>query len=260
MLHHLYLCLAMASLLSLPTIGFAQPTAGKLQPDRIDVGTLCVGARVEASVRVFLAGRDTNGLTVKTDLPAFVEVRRTELGKQNYGNDGTSAVCDVFLVFDTTTAGNFKGKLGLFVGEQHVEIPLAARVVEPTKGSRRVLIAETPFHRFSTDDAAVFEPWLKLVERAGLDVSYLDVERDQPVLQDVDLSDFDVVLLSGEGVFFITERDFAKLKKFVYGGGRLIVGANAFFQNTVAKANEFVSHYGLQLADEEPQQQRLVEI
>ena len=247
--HQLHLCFAMASLLSLPMVGFAQPDAGKLQPNRIDVGTVCVGARVEASVRVVLAGNDIPGLTVKTDAPAFAEVRRTELATRNFGND--RAVCDVFLVFHTTITGDFKGKLGLFVDEQHVEIPLAARVVERTKSSRRVLIAETPFHRFSTDDAAVFDPWLRLVERAGLDVSYLDVERDQPVLRDLDLSSFDVVLLSGEGVFFITEKDFVKLKKFVYGGGRLIVGANHFFQNTVAKANEFVAHYGLQLADEE---------
>jgi hypothetical protein len=252
MLHYLKRCLAMASLVALPTVGLSQPVAGKVQPNRINVGTVPVGALVEASVRVLLSGDDVTGLTARTRAPAFAEVRRTELGTQSYGNLGTFVHCDVFLTFDTTTPGDFKEKLDLFVGDQHIEVSLAARVVESGKGSRRVLIAETPFDRFSCDDAALFDPWLRLVERAGLDVSYLEVDRGQPVLRDLHLSSFDVVLLSGEGVFFITDNDFLKLKKFVYGGGRLIVGANHFFQNTVGKANDFVAHYGLELADEEP--------
>src|SRR5262249_6781250 len=47
-------------------------------------------------------------------------------------------------------------------------------------------------------------------------------------------------------------KDFDKLKTFVSNGGRVIIGANAFFAGTVEKANEFLATFGLRMSDVEP--------
>jgi hypothetical protein len=225
-----------------------QPVFDKLQPDKLNVGTIYVGATVEASVRLFFKGGDATRLRVSTQAPPFVAVTQTSLGTENYGM-ADFIFCDVFVSFDTREPGAFNDAIEIKVGETQVAVPVAREVSEAGSGLTRVLIAETPIQRFSTMDASVFDPWLALVKSAKLDVSYLEVDRQNPVLRDVELSKFDIVLLAGEGVIRAQEGDFRKLKTFVYRGGRLIVTANAFFRNTVEKANEFVTHYGLKVND-----------
>ena len=144
------------------------------------------------------------------------------------------------------------GTLTVQVGQKPVEIPVSANVIEQDPDATRVLIVETPFCRFSTSNASIFEPWLKLVKDAKLDVSYLEMDPALPVLRDLDLSGFDVVLLGGTGIFSARDEDFEKLKPFVASGGRIIVTANYFFRGTVEAANRFVVPLGLKMTDTEP--------
>jgi hypothetical protein len=228
----------------------AQPVAETLQPDKVNVGRVYVGATVEASMRILFKGDDLAGLRVAAEAPPFSRVTRTDLGTQKYGS-GERIFCDVWLSFDTRQPGLYRDTIEVKVGPTQVAVPVAGEVLEAKPGLRRILIAETPFQRFSTADSSHFEPWLKLVESAGLNANYLEVDRESPVLRDVDLSRFDVVLLAGTGVIYAQESDYQKLKTFVYRGGRLIVTANCFFRNTVEKANEFVTHYGLRMNDDD---------
>ena len=230
----------------------AEPVAGNAQPDRIDFGKIFVGATVEASARIFFERNDATGSSADVHAPPFVQILRTQFGTQNYGNRGTHRVCDVFMAIDTSAAGELKGDVEVEVGGNRVRLPVAARVAEPKGDERKVLIAETPFQRSATDDASLFDPWLKLVNDAGLNVSCLEVEPEKPVFRDLDLANFDVVLLAGTGLMNVALPDHKKLKRYVYDGGRLILTANYFFRGTVEKTNKIVQYYALDLTDEEP--------
>jgi hypothetical protein len=231
----------------------AQPVAGKSTPDRLNFGTVRVGARVEGSVRILARGNDTTGIAVRVQPPPFVRVTQTRTGTQTYGTAGTFVYCDVLISVNTSVAGEFDGRMTVEVGDQKVDVPVGAHVFEQEPGLTRILIVGTPFHRFSTSHAATFDPWLEIVRSSKLDVHYMEIDRAQAVLQTIeDLSNFDVVLLSGEGIYSARPTDFAQLKPFINSGGRVIVTANAFMLGTVDKANEFVVPYDLKMTDTEP--------
>lgn len=233
----------------------AQLTDAKSQPDHLTLGTVRVGATVEASVRVLIPGDDFTGIESQISPPKFVRVTQTRIGTQQLGNLGNFIYCDVFVSLNTERTSEFNDRLKVRLGGTEVEIPMTATVLEKTPNARRVLIVETPIQRFSTDDATLFEPWLNLVKTAELDVHYLEVDRGRPVLRELDLSNFDVVLLGGGGIFWARDEDFAKLNLFVESGGRAIVAANRFFMGTVAQANKFIVPHGLKLIDVEPEGQ-----
>jgi len=135
-------------------------------------------------------------------------------------------------------------------------VPVTASILEQEAGLSRALIVETPFRRHSTSDASIFDPWLELVKSAKLDVHYLEIDRTLPLLRNLDLSNFDVVLLGGGALPFARERDFEKLKTFVHSGGRVIMTANHFMMGSVAKVNELVVPFGLRMTDTEPAPKR----
>lgn len=234
----------------------AKPAKGSFEsphasPDRIAPGILHVGAIADASVRIFIKGDDVQGLVAKTKAPEFVQIKETKLATQAYGERGTFIVCDVIVSFETTRAGHFEGEIQVKVGDDQVDVPVDVDVLPAADGSTRLLVAGTPFDRFSTDDASLFDRWRELVRSAKLDASYLGVDRDRPVLGDLDLSKFDVILMGPDGVFWSRDEDLDKLKAFVIAGGRVIVTANHFFQGTVEKANKFVVQFGLKMTDVE---------
>jgi hypothetical protein len=111
---------------------------------------------------------------------------------------------------------------------------------------------ETPFSRFSTSDAAMFNPWLNLVSGAHVDVHYLDVRPRSPVLREIDLANIDVVLLGMGGLVNLHDSDINRLRQFTERGGRTILTANRFFVGTVGKANALLVPYGLRMTDTEP--------
>ncbi len=63
-----------------------------------------------------------------------------------------------------------------------------------------------------------------------------------------------------ESPAFVRVEDIKLLKHFVEQGGRTIVAANAFFVGTVAKANELLVPYGLQMTDTESRDRHEFEI
>jgi hypothetical protein len=243
-----------------PSIGWGQPVVGSVQPDALSVGTVRVGATVEASFRMYAAGETTSGLAFKVAPPPFVKIVRTQLGTQQYGEHGTFVVLDVFLAIDTSREGNFSGKIKMQVGEVDGEFDVQARILKQEPGLTRVLIAETPFSWYSTSDATHFDAWLELAAAAKLDVHYLNSVSPDPLLRSLDLANFDVVFLEAGGLIEARPQDFEKLHTFASNGGRVVIAANHFMHGSVPKANEFIVPRGLKLIDDESTNQGICEV
>jgi hypothetical protein len=227
----------------------AQPQAGQAQPDRLPFGTLYAGGTAEASVMVFDGGNNPN-VPVQVAAPKFVKVLRTATEARQFG--GANLVCGtVEVAIDTSAAGELSGELAVTVGKTTAKVPVSATVKPLKPGHARVLVVGTPFERFATGDAKLYAGWTDLVRDAPLDVSYLLVHREKPVLRDLDLRRFDCVLLSAEALFWQTDADVKRARAFAEGGGRVVVTANRFFRGSVPRANEVLDGYGLAMRDEE---------
>ncbi len=229
----------------------AQPKPGQVQPDRLPLGVLRVGAIAEASLRIFVEGDDPKGLVPNIKAPAAVKVLKEHVGVENFGKEDI-IVYDVVLAIDTAKAIKLSGDLEVEVGKQRVRIPISVQVRQPEPGLTRILIVESPFDKYSTSDASLFYAWLGVAASAKLDPQYLLTDDKKPVLRDIDLSKIDVVVMAESGLFHAQETDRKRLTEFVKKGGRLVVSADAFYRGSVAKANELVAPFGLRMVDDEP--------
>jgi hypothetical protein len=243
-----------AALLTLAFVvcpAFGLPKAGQVQPDRIPVGVVRVGAIVEASCMVFEPGKDPMIPFAVVAAPGFVTVRNTEAHHQQFG-PGNDFICGtVEFSIDTSVAGDFAGDITVMLGNAAVKIPVSATVRPAKKGLTRLLVVETPFDRYSTDRGEMFKGWTDLVKDASLDVSYLLVTPGKPVLRDLDLSKFDCILLAESGLISAQTADFKRVRAFAEAGGRVLVAANAFFMGTVDRANAILDGYGIKVINEE---------
>lgn len=228
----------------------AQPVAGEVQPDRLDLGLLHTGATAEASFMVFEAGNNANAkLTVTA--PKFVKVLDTKVHTQQFGPGNNFTCGSVEIAIDTAAAGDLKGEVVVTLGEVTVKVPVTATVKPRQPDRPRVLIVGTPFQQYSTKEGSLFEAWRELVRDAGLDVSYLLVTNGKPVLRGLDLGGYGCVLLSADALCYQTADDVKQARAYAEKGGRVVVTANAFFVGSVKEANRVLDGYGLELADEE---------
>ncbi len=234
-----------------PCVVLADRDFTKSQPDRVDFGAVRVGATIEGSVMVYEDGDDASKVKVDLESPEFVSTKIIRKGAKTYGKYGSKVNVEIGIVMDASKAGEFKGELIATIGGRRVPIQISATILAPMKDSRRVLVAETPFVATSTSDASLFDPWRQLVRSAELNVDYLMVDGDKSVLRDLDLSGYDVILLGQGGVYWIKEPDIARLNKYLFRGGRVIVTANHFFSGMPAKANKITSTFGLEMTDTE---------
>jgi hypothetical protein len=227
----------------------AQPKVGQAQPDRLPLGTLHVGATAEASVMVWAAGNNANA-PVQVTAPKFVKVLGTSTEPCQIAN-ANFVLGTVEVAIDTSAVGELSGDLTVTVGNTTAKVPVSASVKPRKPGLSRLLVVGTPFERHTTQDAGDYRGWTDLVRAAPMDVSYLLVRRDAPVLRDLDLRRFDYVLLSADALSWQTPADVTRARAFAEGGGRVVVTANHFFQRTVPRANEVLAGYGLEMRDEE---------
>lgn len=225
--------------------------AGEVQPDRLNFGRVHVGARVQGSVRIFVDANDARSLKAKVEPPSFVKVNKFDQGTQEYGKGNTKGYCDIAVTIDTAKAGERSAPIVMTLGAHRVEVPVIASIRPRDTQRPRILVADTPFQKFSTSDASLFDPWLKLVADQDLDVDYLEVQRGKSVFDGLDLSGFDGLLLGEMGIIGLTEKDLAAVRVYAKGGGCVIVTANHFFMGTVEKANQLLIPYGLEMKDTE---------
>lgn len=228
--------------------------AAEVQPNAVRFGSVRVGATVEGSIRIFRQGDDASGLSIRVEPPPFLRVEDIQIGSQAFGAN-RRVYCDIWVSVDTRRAGDFSGELRVALGREQVAVPVGVWIRPQMARLTRLLVVQTPFHRFSTGDADFFAIWKDLVEGAHLDVHYLDARPGRPVLRDIDLAKFDVVLLGMAGLTDLTDSNIDRLKRFTEQGGRTIVAANYFFRGTVAKANQLLVPYGLEMTDAESRDQ-----
>jgi hypothetical protein len=224
---------------------------GEFQPDRLNFGRVHVGARVQGSVRIFVDAKDSESKEAKVEPPSFVRVDNVTKGVQEYRKGKVRGYCDIAVMIDTAKDGEFSGLMVMTLGDRRVEVPVAASIRPRDDRRPRILVADTPFHKFSTPDARLFDPWLDLVTRDGLDVEYLAVRGGKAVFDGMDLSGFDGILLGEMGIVGLKAADLVAVRKVADGGGCVFVTANHFFMGSVAKANELLVPYGLEMKDTE---------
>jgi hypothetical protein len=228
----------------------AQPKSGQVQPDHISFGTVHVGATVEASFMVLTPGKDAK-TKLEVKAPIFVKVLRTTTDTQEYGPDNSFVRGSVEITIDTAKVGNLEGQISVKLGKERATVPVSAFVKPQRTGLMRLLVVETPFHRFSTQDGSAFKPWTGLVACSPWDVSYLPCTRGHPVLPNLDVSKTDAVLLGPEAVLSLSSDDVKRVRTFAEAGGLVVVAANHFFVGSPTEANKLLVPYGLEMRDEE---------
>ncbi len=229
-------------------------SAAETTPNALRFGAVRVGALAEGSLRVFVDPADADGPPPRIDAPAFLRVVDVKVGRQQYGN-AVKGYCDIWVSLDTRVAGEYSGDLRIAIGRQQVAVPVGATVRPQMPRLTRLLVVTTPFTRYSTSDATLFNPWLDLVAGAPLDVHYLDA-RPGPVLARVNLKNFDLVLLGMNGLIDLTDSDVKLLRAFMERGGRTIVSASVSFVGTTEGANKLLVPYGLRMIDIDPRSPR----
>ncbi len=237
--------------LARPMAAFAQVAVDTVSPDRLTLGEVYVGSTVEASVRLFFADTDASDARLLVKPPESIRVKWSEVGKQSYGTSGTFTVCDLCVAVDTKAPGRRTGKILVRLGNSHNSVPVDVTILPADPTRTKVLVVSTPIQRFSSNTAKTFEPWLSLVKSARLNVSSLDVRRNERVLHDRDLSDYDVILVGCDGLCLLRDEEVEKLQEFVRHGGRLIVPASYFYRGTVGRANKILKPFGLSMSDTE---------
>ena len=218
----------------------------KLQPTVTDLGTVAVGATVEASFGVFWTDAALAREKALVDAPFGAVVQRIETSAYS-----ERALTQVEFALDTATARDVDATFTVRCGSEKVTVPLRAKVIALPKGGSRVLIAESPFEAFSCDDPAVLDAWRKIVEQARLDVDYRLARPGRATFDVAALSRVDVVLAAEGALTELDDGQVAKLHGFVCGGGRVVVFANAFFQGTVHGANRLSEAFDLRIRDRE---------
>ena len=217
----------------------------KVQPV-VDLGPLAVGAIVEGSFGVYWDDAALAKATAVATPPKGVRVLR--LTTQTYVE---RAMTTVEFAVDTADPGVLDGVFDLRCGTEAASVPMRAEVRAATPGGSRVLVAQTPFETFSSDDPKTFDAWRQLVGSAHLDVDYRLVQRGRPTFDIGALARVDVVLAGEDALLALDDQQVAKLQGFVCGGGRLIVCADAFFMGTVHGANRIAEAFDLAIVDRE---------
>src|SRR5262245_53469470 len=134
--------LAAGCALALAAPVWAQPAVGKVQPDRLPLGTLYTDGIAEASFMVFAPPAEPKP-EIKVDAPKFVKVLGTDTEAREFGDNSFTCVT-VEVAIDTARAGKFDGEIKVTVGEKVSKVAVSATVKERKRGVPRVLVAGTP--------------------------------------------------------------------------------------------------------------------
>lgn len=249
--------------------------AWRIQPDQFPLGTVLKDSRVEMSFGVFSGLRPSpmpsfiTGLPssirkpcewgiesfrslkaksewrLKVEAPDFLKV--DEAGIQFHSSEGPFAFVTVTLKTDRPGRSNGNLVVHLFstaYTTTNILVPVSAIVATAQAlPPRRVLVTETPYECYSTGNGHDFEPLADLVTRLATNGVRVDFRRKLPA----SLSGYSVVLVGGGSLAGSTPAQASALRKFVSGGGRLILAADAFFVPTAPKANGLLGSYGLQI-------------
>jgi hypothetical protein len=270
-----FVLILLSLLLWLPSEGDSAPAPvrWKAQPDSLPLGTVLQGSTVEVTLGclsdlkpppppdwidrlprfaqrpVFRMLRfrtlGQHRWKVRVEVPTFLSLDRSIA--DFHPTLGAFPTAHIRLV--TSQAGNFDGvvtiRLSAHGRDSHVlNIPVKA-TVRPQPARWKVLITQTPFDRYSTEDGSHFTALADLTARLadqGVQVDFLEQIPKS-------LKSYDVVLLAEDSLAGLHRRVRPRIEQFVAEGGRLILAANAFFVGTSSNANLLLASHGLQMED-----------
>lgn len=251
----------------------------RVQPDEFPLGNTLQGSLVEMSLGLFsglnpaplpafftrlpspfrnasewtaerihaLVAKMTFG--VQVDGPVFVDIEHADV--EVHSTQGPFVLISFRL--KTDIPGECRSNMVVHIkggayGSTNVTIPMSVKVIgAAASASRAVLITETPYECYATGHGSDFEPVAALNSRLSEAGVRVDFCRQLPP----SLAIYRVILLGGAELAGLGSAQVAQLGKFVAGGGRLILAANAFFVPTVPKANTLLSPYGLRILDQD---------
>lgn len=219
---------------------------GSAQPGATKFGLVGVGATAEASFGVFWQDASLFDKTATVEAPAGVKVLGVETSKYN-----DRALTQIEFALDTAQARAVDAAFVVRCEGKEVRVPLTADVVVMARGGARVLVADTPFEAFSSDDPAIFDGWRHLVATARLDVDYRLVRRGRATFDVEALRRVAVVVVGCDALWALDAEQVSLLRGFVCGGGRVVLFANAFYSGSVAKANDVCAPFGVRIVDRE---------
>ena len=224
----------------------AQESGVKLQPATVQLGTLNVGAVCEASFGVWWTDLEKQP-NPETALPDGFR----GLGERTYPYQEDTIVTELRFAVPTDEEGEFRREITVVRGDERGTAEVRWVVERTPPGGSRILVAESPFEMYSTDDSAMFDAWRALVARSRLDVDYRLRRKNESPFGPEHLARVDIVLLGESSLTRLTDGDVARLQGFVCGGGRVVLCADAFFRETVAGANRICEPFGLTMVDRE---------
>ena len=211
--------------------------APEIQPERLDFGTVCSGSAVEA--HIVLHG----GLSISSStMPNWVRFDTAWL--DSWGR------WRIDITADTSTVGTHSGTIRIQTDTGEFTLPASISVIKRDSTSCKILWTETPFDGFSGISTALLD---ELIRSHHLDI---DFTREIPCNLDL----CKMIVLEGGAVYNIWQEDVMRLQNFVEAGGRLVVGADAFFRHSVDGLNKIVHTYGFKMLDIEPNCEVDVEI
>jgi len=250
-----------------------RPVTWKAQPDYFPLGTVLQGSSFEMSVgfisdirpsgppswvaqlprwlrRWAVAGigrvravHTKHAWSMEVDAPGYLHVDRAWV--DHHSVHGAFPTVNLHLVGDQP--GDHDGKLTIRLerrGYVPTTMTIPVRVKVLAKPSRwTVLLTETPFERYSTDDGRMFKPLAGITSRLAEQGVRLDFRHDLPK----SLEAWNAILLGGATLACLDTNSTSRLQQFVAGGGRLILCADAFFVGSNSKANDLLNRYGLRM-------------
>ena len=209
----------------------------EIQPERLDFGTVCSDSVVEA--HIVLHG----GLSISSStMPKWMRFDTAWL--DSWGR------WRIDITADTSTIGTHSGIIRIQTDTGEFTLPTSISVIESGSASQKILWADTPFDGFSGMSTALLD---ELIRSHDLDI---DFTREIPCNLDL----YKIIVLAGDAVCNIWREDVMRLQNFVEAGGRLVVGADAFYRTSVEGLNKIVHTYGFKMLDIEPNREVDVEI
>lgn len=225
----------------------AQVRPAPAQAPSLPLGTVYVGSIVEATLTL---RQETTEADPKLEVtaPPFVQVLKQETFLENRGKK--RFVRGVLtLAVDTSKPSQWGATLGVTLAKNRTQIPISVSVQAPRQGLTRVLVVESPFQAGATNTAPDFPSWTTFVQKNSLNVSYLMLDANRPVLRDLDLSYFDFVILTADAAASAQEIDWHRLMQFAEHGGRVTMESPPFCKEFNAFANLLLGQVGLQACD-----------
>lgn len=238
----LLIFLIMASLFLVETqIGVSQQPemdpfvnlGSSISPPWFDFGKVYINSKVDASCKL-----DDGEIIAIASKPSWVMINY--LSTNWFG----------FSV-NTSSIGDYSGTLIIKTTAGDINVDVKVTIRSTPKPTAKMLVLDTPFHRYSTSDPEVFKTMTDVMDAGLANVSYVSVENlggyDLSVLN---LENYDVVLLAQDGVGYI-KANVDYLKDYVNKGGCLIVCADHFWGSSIENANLILNYFNLSIRDEE---------